>query len=661
MRSISAAAPLLSCLLALLLGPPARAQERPLVGAEAICRLDLLPRFRQVVKVGCVSSYDRSGGNDDGFSGKHSFVRKEGDGLVLADLKGPGVITRIWTPTPSDDPVEFFFDGEEKPRLALKFRELFTSVRAPFLSPLSSYGAGGFWSYVPLPYRSSCKVVMRAARVQFYQLNFATYADGTGLASFDPTNTASWQPAVEKAGQLLDAAGSDVTRWSAPEGSTPLTTRVARTLAPGQAATLFESDRGGRVLGLRLSPAAALGGKDRAILLRMTWDGETAVLAPVADLLGFAWGGPAARSLLFGTTEETAYLYLPMPFDRSAKIELVSEREGGPPIDVQAEVVHVDVPRRADEGRLYAVWRREDPTTVGQPFTFVDTPGRGHLVGVTLQAQGKKPGETPFFEGDDEATIDGELAIHGTGSEDFFNGGWYDVPGRWESRVSFPLTGCLEYKKPLARTGAYRLFLADAYDFRKSLRLTIEHWGEGNKEPDDYVGVSYLYAESRPTGAGSLAPVAERRVRDPERLVYTPGWSVPIHSFSFERATVTKKRERIDGKEVRYLSLQAEGEDVFGPHYVSFLCEVPAAGRYRVAIEALTGPDEGKVQLFQNERAAGEPLDLYAAERKQSGPLPAGTLTLQEGPNQVFFKLVGKNPQSTALRLDLVRIQLEKE
>ena len=24
----------------------------------------------------------------------------------------------------------------------------------------------------------------------------------------------------------------------------------------------------------------------------------------------------------------------------------------------------------------------------------------------------------------------GELVIRGTGSEDFFNGGWYDVPGR---------------------------------------------------------------------------------------------------------------------------------------------------------------------------------------------------------------------------------------
>jgi len=93
---------------------------------EQLHRLDLLPRLKQSIRVGFVSSYDRTGGNDDGFSGKYSFVRKEAGGLVLADLKGPGVIHRIWTPTPTDDETEFYFDGESSPRIRLKFRDLFT-------------------------------------------------------------------------------------------------------------------------------------------------------------------------------------------------------------------------------------------------------------------------------------------------------------------------------------------------------------------------------------------------------------------------------------------------------------------------------------------------------------------------------------------------------
>ena len=64
-------------------------------GIEQLYRLDRLGVFKESVKVASISSYDRTGGNDDGFSGKYSFVRKEKNGLVLADLKGPGVIYRI--------------------------------------------------------------------------------------------------------------------------------------------------------------------------------------------------------------------------------------------------------------------------------------------------------------------------------------------------------------------------------------------------------------------------------------------------------------------------------------------------------------------------------------------------------------------------------------
>src|ERR1044071_6526234 len=111
--------------------------------SDLLYRLDRLPAFRTAVKIGSISSYDRAGGNDDGFSGKYSFVRKENDALVIADLKGPGVIYRIWTPTPTDDWMEFFFDGEDKPRITVKFRELFLGKEPGFRRPLVGFGAGG--------------------------------------------------------------------------------------------------------------------------------------------------------------------------------------------------------------------------------------------------------------------------------------------------------------------------------------------------------------------------------------------------------------------------------------------------------------------------------------------------------------------------------------
>ena len=107
------------------------AQSNLKPGIQELYRLDLLPVFKDSAKIASLSSYDRTGGNDDGFGGKYSYVRKEEDGLVLADFKGPGIIYRIWTPTPTDDMLEFYFDGESKPGVKVKFRELFMGKANP--------------------------------------------------------------------------------------------------------------------------------------------------------------------------------------------------------------------------------------------------------------------------------------------------------------------------------------------------------------------------------------------------------------------------------------------------------------------------------------------------------------------------------------------------
>ncbi len=398
---------------------------------DELVRLDRLPVFRTSLKVGSISSYDRTGGNDDGFSGKYSFVRREADGLVLADLKGPGVIYRVWTPTPTDDLLEFFFDGESKPRVELKFRDLFQGKHPDFPRPLVGFGAGGYYCYVPLPFAKSCVVRMRAPKMQFYQINYAIYGPETPVSTFQPQASAAVLERPNQACELFRSSGADISRFTAPPGAEVQASHIAIALEPNSTRTVFQTNQGGRLVGLRFSPADAMAGKSRDLLLRISFDGEEpAVLCPLGDFFGYAWGQPAMKGLLAGTTGPTNYCYFPMPFDRSALVEVVSER--ATPVELRAEVLHAAVPRNADEGKFYALWRRENPTTPGEPFTFIETEGRGHLVGVVLQAQGFESGKTLFFEGDDQTTIDGELVIHGTGSEDFFNGGWYDVPDRWE-------------------------------------------------------------------------------------------------------------------------------------------------------------------------------------------------------------------------------------
>jgi hypothetical protein len=200
-------------------------------GIQELYRLDRLPMLRESVEVASISSYDRTGGNNDGFGGKYSYVRKEKDALVLADLKGPGVIYRIWTPTPTDDVLEFYFDRKRQPAIKVKFRDLFMGRHPAFVRPLVGYGVGGFYSYVPLPYEKSCKVLIRAEKIQFYQINYATYSNKTAIKSFSPEPADKYLQHLEKAKTLFGSYGTDISSYTIPPGGKVKRFRAGNTRA----------------------------------------------------------------------------------------------------------------------------------------------------------------------------------------------------------------------------------------------------------------------------------------------------------------------------------------------------------------------------------------------------------------------------------------------
>src|ERR1051325_3845830 len=108
--------------------------------------------------------------------------------------------------------MEFYFDGETQPRVKITYRELFDGNKPPFVAPVVGFGSGGFYCYLPMPYKVSCKVIIRAPRVQFYQINYATYPDGYPLETFDPRMRGSAGEALERAKRLLELAGSGLDR-----------------------------------------------------------------------------------------------------------------------------------------------------------------------------------------------------------------------------------------------------------------------------------------------------------------------------------------------------------------------------------------------------------------------------------------------------------------
>ncbi|MBV6520527.1 MAG: hypothetical protein MNPFHGCM_00643 [Gemmatimonadaceae bacterium] len=652
----------LFCLTVALLVPFATHAQVPGMGLSAYTRLYELPRLRQSIVIGNVSSHDPSGKNDDGFSGAHSFLRKEGDGLVIADIAGPGILYRFFTPTPTEDSIEFYFDGEERPRLKLPMRDLFSGRYPPFTAPLSVHGVGGYVTYVPIAFAQSLKLVIRTKLVQFIQLNYARYASSAGIQSWRPSGGIG-EDAVQlgRARDVLSRSTQNVSALAAPPGAHIVTRRVTRSIQPGVPATLLDVATPGRIVGIRLSPASAFAGTARSTQLRIYFDGNPtpAIAGPVGDLFLYAWGKPTGASLLVGSARDTAYMYFPMPYDRRARVELALD-PGLAPIAIHAEFDLADVPRREDEGRFHARWHRENPTAPGRPFTLLRTEGRGHIVGVALLAQGIGTDGTPFFEGDDRVVIDGDTTVRGTGSEDAFNGGWYDVPGRWDRARSFPLSGSLGYSNALARTGGYRLFLGDAYPYSRSIDFTIEHGEDvSNGISGDYSAVTYYYTRDETRVTWSDLPPDGRAVRDVDRITLNPGWVAPVASFSIRNATLEKGGEREIG---RFLRLAADSTWTdFGPHGVDLIAPATTAGRYRVSVQMVEGPAQGIVQLFENDQPVGRAVDTYASERRKGSIEYLATVQLEPGDNVLRFKLVGKNPGATRLAFDLMRVVLERE
>ena len=443
-----------------------------------------------------LSSYDRTGGNDDGFSGKYSFIREEAGTLVLADLKGPGVVNRIWTPTPTADTIKFFFDGEKKPRIAVPFIELFKGKTFPFLAPLSGNQIGGYYCYLPIPYEKSLKIVYAGKDLRFHQTQYRTLRKEDRVKSYTPELIRSHQQTLDRVAAIWNKKRSPLEEY----GNRLKSKKINLSLRSGVEESLLSMSNGGRVVGIELA-AGSLAQTYRKIMLTARWDNESkyALELPLHDFFGFAFGKPAMQSIVLGSNSEKLYSYLPMPFDQSAemKIRYDKGKTGADEQLITGTLYYTEEKRNpATEGKLYVQSRRQYNIPSGTPHLISEIKGKGHYIGTVLMSQGLEEGHTWFFEGDDRATIDGKLKLHGTGSEDYFNGGWYAVMDRWDRGLSLPIHGSLDYNQMSSRTGGYRFYLTDKLNFNESFQLTIEHQPDNkNNVKADYTSVALFYSD----------------------------------------------------------------------------------------------------------------------------------------------------------------------
>jgi hypothetical protein len=321
-------------------------------------------------------------------------------------------------------------------------------------------------------------------------------------------------------------------------------------LKPGETATLMEADGAGSIARMwvttqdwpdpgrfKVKRAHIL----RKLLLRAYWDGETvpSIDCPLGDFFGAGFAEYREyHSLVMGMSSGGFYSYFPMPFGAHARVEIVNESDEPVPHFYYA-VTYLAFDRLdEDVGRFHAKWRRAT-TEAGTPYTLLEAKGRGHFAGCILSMQ-QAPWKQGFdyLEGDEQIYIDGEPfpSIHGTGTEDYFNAGWYFLNGAFAA----PYHGVILKDDMRSRIIAYRFHIADPIPFERSLRVDMEHggpnadaeairraagkpvdlgavdWSGANDTPGcDYASVAYWYQTEPHTDFAPMPPV-EKRLPGPE-------------------------------------------------------------------------------------------------------------------------------------------------
>lgn len=616
---------------------PSRAQEQPLYGLQYLARFDQLPVLKNAV---CkqVSSYDRSGGNGDAGHFLNGDVgRLPNNRAVLADLKGPGCIYRLWSANAAGF-IRFYFDGEAEPRIACPMQDLFQDKYPPFVRPLAGQSSGGWYCFFPIPFAKSLRIEVDDPRTMYYQIQYHQFPEGTPVQSFTRQLSAEDQMLVAKlvddwkrlgdpsqSRLVVEAMTGALFAAQHTQGDTPV--------EAGKELTLWEEGQGGVIRGLRIKVRPADRFTLRRLVLRAYWDGESrpAVEVPLGDFFGVGFGERKFQSLPLGMTDDDYYCYFPMPYFQSARLTLTNE--GPKPVTVRWEVRRSALPAEKNLAYFHAKWRRVT-TERGKHVTLLETTGRGHYVGVNLNMQGDRG--LGFLEGDEKIYVDGETfpSIYGTGTEDFFTSGWYFNTGPFW----LPFHGCIVKDDQNSRIAAYRYQITDCVPFQKNIRVDIEHGGTNDYPGADYCFTTYWYQDRAADNWPPLPPVEARRPP----------------SLKAQNVVEAETLEVVGGKVIDDENLEIElsgGKAVAtSGSALTFNVNLPTDSYYTIFLGLLKSQDGGRAQVsvdgqsLSEVNAQSDTPRLERVEAGMTGLLKQGahkvTLTLAEGKDLVVDYLV---------------------
>jgi hypothetical protein len=179
------------------------------VGLEFYNNLSSLPYIYPNAESYYLSSYDRSGGNDDGFRGTYSqlYIDDKGEHVIFEE-DGPGCVYNLWFTGSGRNlhwgKLRFYFDNEKTPRIEYEAREFFSGLHRPFVYPLVTHSfisSGGFSCSMPIPFARHLKITTEKT-AGFYNTYYQLYK-GISLTSWTNKQDNSKQKLRIRRGILL--------------------------------------------------------------------------------------------------------------------------------------------------------------------------------------------------------------------------------------------------------------------------------------------------------------------------------------------------------------------------------------------------------------------------------------------------------------------------
>jgi len=593
--------------------------------------------------------------------------RKE---YVMAELKGPGAVVRIWSANPAGV-ARFYFDGETVARFEAKLTDLLGGKTEPFLDPLAYVSSRGWNLYFPFPYSRSLKVTLddsEGDRVKsvYYHVGYRTYAPGTMVTTFKQPDLLPLLSEIEQVrGQLENPATTVVAGCLVPasppppEGTaSPTPARDIRRLQPAITHTEVITGRNPTLVSLKgpaevtqfeieISPRTPVGKNSvdewrlyRTLILEAWFDGEKCIEVPIGDFFGSAPGLNEYKTYPFEVSGNKMTCRFVMPFARSATFKV--RNLGSQPAIVTCRAVSRPIVFDKNTYHFKAQWGGQAKSTRPMhDMTVLAATGEGTFVGMNLFVE--NPVDAWWGEGDEKIYINGETfpSTFGTGTEDYFGYAWccpevFQRPYNAQPRCDGQALGTNR-----GHTLVERWHILDSMPFSKSFKFDMEcwHWAD---TPCTFTYTAYWYA--RPGGAAlkpfdaklllprpvpGKEPVAGAIEGETLKIVSKAGGTTEVQGFG----------ELSGGKQLWWRN--AEPGDK-----LTLAVPVKIAGRYKVIGNFCQARDYGIQSLTLNgQPCAAGPIDFYA-DGLAWKLRELGTFDLPSGEATLEIEVTGSNPKA---------------